>query len=177
MDLMSAAQLLGNLGEFLGSIAILVTLIYLAIQVKQARGESRSSLLQHRSDAARQLWAIESTSTDLQTALTAADQQLGREDGPMRKRLKELTSLDDTQTSMVIAHFSAHFFHRQTLFLSDLTESEREVLDHQLRHMFGGGAFRLCFDTLYEAHENGGGGFDRGFVDHVYQVLNDSPRA
>jgi hypothetical protein len=157
-------------------LAVLVTLIYLAVQVKQARAESRSTLLQHRSDAARQLWAIESTSPELQAALTAADQQLGRDERSMKARLKELTSLDDTQTSMVIAHFSAHFFHRQTLFLSDLDKAEREVLDHQLRHMFGGGAFRLCFDSLYQSHMTGGGGFDLGFVRHVYQVLNDAHR-
>jgi len=35
MSLMDTAQLLGNLGEFFGSIVVVATLIYLAIQVKQ----------------------------------------------------------------------------------------------------------------------------------------------
>jgi hypothetical protein len=35
MDLMSKAQLLGNLGEFVGAIAVVVTLGYLAVQVRQ----------------------------------------------------------------------------------------------------------------------------------------------
>ena len=35
MDLMSTTQLLGSLGEFIGSIAVLVTLIYLAAQIRQ----------------------------------------------------------------------------------------------------------------------------------------------
>jgi len=37
MDLMSTTQLLGSLGEFLGAIAVFITLIYLAIQVRHGR--------------------------------------------------------------------------------------------------------------------------------------------
>lgn len=37
MDLMSAAQLLGNVGEFVGAIAVVVTLGYLAVQVRHGR--------------------------------------------------------------------------------------------------------------------------------------------
>ncbi|NKC01241.1 MAG: hypothetical protein GKR90_22470 [Pseudomonadales bacterium] len=35
MDIQSTAELLGNLGEFIASIAVLITLIYLAVQIKQ----------------------------------------------------------------------------------------------------------------------------------------------
>ena len=34
MDLMTAAQLMGNLGEFIGSIGVVVTLVYLAVQIR-----------------------------------------------------------------------------------------------------------------------------------------------
>jgi hypothetical protein len=37
MDIMSTAQLLGNFGEFVGPIAILVTLVYLGIQVRKSQ--------------------------------------------------------------------------------------------------------------------------------------------
>lgn len=37
MDVVQIAELLGNVGEFLGSILVLVTLIYLALQVKQSK--------------------------------------------------------------------------------------------------------------------------------------------
>ncbi len=37
MDLMYTAQLLGNFGEFFGAIAVVVTLAYLAIQVRHSR--------------------------------------------------------------------------------------------------------------------------------------------
>jgi hypothetical protein len=37
MDAMATVQILGNLGEFLAAIAVLVTLIYVAAQVKQGK--------------------------------------------------------------------------------------------------------------------------------------------
>ena len=49
MSLMDVAQLLGNLGEFIGAIVIIATLIYLAMQVKQntnaLHAQSRQSVL------------------------------------------------------------------------------------------------------------------------------------
>ena len=35
MDLMDTAQLLGSLGEFVGAIAVVLTLVYLAFQIRQ----------------------------------------------------------------------------------------------------------------------------------------------
>ena len=37
MDLASTIQILGNLGEFIGSIAVLITLLYLTVQVRQSK--------------------------------------------------------------------------------------------------------------------------------------------
>jgi hypothetical protein len=42
MDLHSTAQLLGNLGEFVGAIAVVATLFYLAIQVRSRQRSRRS---------------------------------------------------------------------------------------------------------------------------------------
>jgi len=37
MDIQSAAQLLGNIGEFVGAVAVVVTLVYLAVQVRHSK--------------------------------------------------------------------------------------------------------------------------------------------
>lgn len=50
MDLMSTAQLLGNFGEFFGAIAVVATLGYLAIQIRQntrSNYVSRQQAVQH----------------------------------------------------------------------------------------------------------------------------------
>ena len=46
MDLMEIIQLLGNLGEFLGAFAVLATLLYLAIQVRDASRAAKFAAVQ-----------------------------------------------------------------------------------------------------------------------------------
>ena len=59
MSFMDIAQLLGNLGEFIGAIVIVATLIYLAMQVKQntnaLHAQSRQSVV---AGAQTELFAI-----------------------------------------------------------------------------------------------------------------------
>ena len=43
MDLMETAQLLGNFGEFFGAIAVVVTLAYLAVQLRQNTLSNKST--------------------------------------------------------------------------------------------------------------------------------------
>ena len=46
MDLMSTVQVLGNIGEFVGAIAVVVTLLYVALQLRQNTASVRSSAYQ-----------------------------------------------------------------------------------------------------------------------------------
>ena len=46
MDHLTFAQLLGNYGEFLGAIAVVVTLVYLTVQLRQNTSALRSSTWQ-----------------------------------------------------------------------------------------------------------------------------------
>ena len=55
MDHQAFAQLLGNYGEFLGSIAVFATLVYLAVQVRNTKSELRRSISQERAAASIQL--------------------------------------------------------------------------------------------------------------------------
>lgn len=57
MDLMSIAQLLGNFGEFVGAIAVVGTLIYLAVQVRQSRESLEANT--HAIDESRRLTRAE----------------------------------------------------------------------------------------------------------------------
>jgi hypothetical protein len=43
MDLMSTAQLLGSFGEFVGAIAVVATLFYLAVQVRHSKEATESN--------------------------------------------------------------------------------------------------------------------------------------
>lgn len=46
---------LGALGEVAGAIAVAVTLVYLALQVRHARRESETAVLESRASAVRDL--------------------------------------------------------------------------------------------------------------------------
>ncbi len=59
MDLMSTAQLLGNFGEFFGAVAVVATLIFVGIQVRQSTAASRLS----GSQAAMHSWITVSLAT------------------------------------------------------------------------------------------------------------------
>ena len=45
MDHLTFAQLLGNYGEFLGAIAVVVSLFYLAMQIRQAKLETDKKVI------------------------------------------------------------------------------------------------------------------------------------
>ena len=52
MDHLTFAQLLGNYGEFIGAVAVVVTLVYLAAQIRQNTKQLASSSLQALADRA-----------------------------------------------------------------------------------------------------------------------------
>jgi hypothetical protein len=161
---------LGALGEFVGSIAVLATLIYLTFQVREARAESRSNLLHHRSDAARDLWLGEASNPALVAAIVKGDRALGggREIDAV---LVERAGLTEEEARMVVNTFMANFFHRQTLHLSRLTDAERDTLDSQIPLLFSSGLARLWFENMDF------GGFDPSFVAHVEEIMSHSKSA
>jgi len=85
MTLMDTAQLLGNVGEFVGSIVIVVTLIYLAVQIRQnnqalranfeGQSLSRSYDLQLRYASDRQVAEWWARGADEFAELDSVDQQ------------------------------------------------------------------------------------------------------
>ncbi len=73
MDLMDTAQLLGNFGEFVGAIAVVATLGYLALQIRQNTRRTEESTA---SQEATTYQSLMSQIIELNRGL-AADQQLG----------------------------------------------------------------------------------------------------
>jgi hypothetical protein len=158
---------LGALGEFVGSIAVLATLIYLSFQVREARAESRASLLRARNDAARSLFLSEASNHELVTALVKGERALGTERA-MDAALVKHAGLTREEAKMVSSSFMANFFHRQTAYLSRLTDAERQTLDSQIETVLSGGLARLWFENMPRET------FDASFVAHVVEILSNS---
>lgn len=68
---------LGSIGEFLGSFAVLATLVYLAIQVRHARSEARRTAQVARSQGVRDSWLNRVQNPELLDAMIKAEQSLG----------------------------------------------------------------------------------------------------
>lgn len=68
---------LGSIGEFVGSLAVLATLIYLAIQVRHARSEARRTAQVARAHGVRQNWLNRAQNPELLDAMIKAEQSLG----------------------------------------------------------------------------------------------------
>ena len=78
-------QDLGSLGEFFGSIAVLATLIYLAMQTRQKTLAIRAQLDSARIGAIQEVLLSAATSTELQEAL--------EEDRVGRRRLSGVAAM------------------------------------------------------------------------------------
>jgi len=89
VDHQAVAQLLGNYGEFVGAIAVVVTLAYLAIQIRQQNLESQAKSLHDI------LWGFR----DAQAVF--ADQDVAELAGRML-HLESLDSLSDAEMLRVI---------------------------------------------------------------------------
>ena len=106
----------------------------------------------------------------LVAALVKGERALGAGRG-IDKVLVERAGLTAEEARMVVNNFAANFFHRQTLYLSRLTDEERDTLDRQIPLMFSSGLAGLWFENM------GFGGFDPSFVAHVQRIMSNSRSA
>ena len=72
----------GAIGQVLGSIAVFITLGYLAVQVRHARQEARRAISQSRGETLRQLYRQARQRTNLTPLTTKANAALGRQPSP-----------------------------------------------------------------------------------------------
>ncbi len=72
MDHQTFAELLGNYGEFIGSIAVLATLFYLALQIRQYKQSLRTSTAQANYQEVNRLNTMLASDPDLAEVLERA---------------------------------------------------------------------------------------------------------
>ena len=56
MDIVTASQILGNVGEFIGAIAVVVTLAYLAVQVRNSKEATDTNTRIIRANASKEVY-------------------------------------------------------------------------------------------------------------------------
>jgi hypothetical protein len=147
-------EAVGAIGQVLGSIAVFVTLGYLAVQVQYARQEVRRSVSQSRSQGARELALNHANNERLTSTYRKANAGLGA--GPMSPfvaTLMERSGLTAEEADGLWWEQLAIWQNRvQSISYSEeMTTGARIELDGILRLFYGGtGVTRLWYETVKE---------------------------
>ncbi len=137
---------LGALGEFFGVFALVATLIYLSIQVRQARNESANAVVEARTTGIIELHMGVAASDGLSAAMTKAMEATGSSVHPFTTALIE-RGLDHQEAQRVWQYFFSQWFHHLAQYQIS-TGEQRRGLDSGLRVVYGSGLGRLFWDKF-----------------------------
>ena len=139
-------EAIGAVGETLGSIAVLLTLVYLSFQVKHARSEFRHSIAQQRFDTHRSLTMAAVTSDDLARIMSALEEAWT----PTMDRLEELeeaANLTAVEKKKFREYQKAwHIYRVQTIAeIEQLSKDQRRAFDITTGHLYNTGITALWY--------------------------------
>ena len=135
MDLTSTAQLLGNLGEFVGAIAVVATLIYLAIQVRHSK-EATEANTRSMEVQSYQAWQI--ANLEINMAMS----------NPAQAQIVATGSLDPTKLTdeswlaFVMMHVAIMQMAQSTDYLYRAGSLDRELWESEMNRAAGILSFR-----------------------------------
>jgi len=140
----------GAIGQMLGSLAVFITLGYLAVQLRHARAEVRRSISQGRSAAVRELAIHRSDNVHLNLASAKAYLALGGlRDRPLIQRLLDAGLTNDEVGAVVWDQWAFWYYRQQTVSQIDqLPPGERAEFDIGARGAYGRSPVgRLWYET------------------------------
>ena len=132
----------------LGSIAVFVTLVYLAIQVKHARQDARRALGQGRGEANRDILALQCDER-INRLNDRANAVLGRPQYPFVSALMEQVGLTSEEATLLYWLEVARWSYRVQFIpnADELSPMERAQFDGAIRSGYGStGVSRLFYD-------------------------------
>ncbi len=168
MDHQAFAQLLGSYGEFIGSLAILVTLAYLSIQVRLARMQTQVNDRQTREFAMRDFQLNLAASDGLAAALVRAKEAIGEETGKgfVQKLVDQGVAHEDA--IRVFALYAGEFRNYANTYYTSRDEQQREANDWTIRFTYG----KTKLGALFWEHYSKPAGTTLGpFGAHVQRLL------
>ena len=139
-------EALGAVGEILGSIAVLFTLVYLSFQVKHARSEFRNSIAQQRFDTHRSLTMEAVHNDDLAGIMNALEEAWSPEMDRLEE-LEEAANLTSVEKRKFREYQKAwHIYRVQTIAeIEQLSEDQRRAFDTTTGHLYSKGVTALWY--------------------------------
>jgi hypothetical protein len=144
---------IGAIGQMLGSIAVFVTLGYLAVQVKHARQEAQRALSQGRGEAHRDLLA-QMRDARILAIQTKADAALGALPNAVAAAFVEQAGLTlEEANTMVLTQTAWWTFRLQIIpYVNELSPMERTAIENQIRGAYKrAGVARFYYERYIRA--------------------------
>ena len=140
------------IGQLLGSVAVFVTLGYLAVQVRHGRQETRRALSQSRGDGFRDMMSYE-IDPRLSGIAAKAGATLGAEMPSKIAAVMERSGLNPDEMRLMFWKEYGWWMYRVQLMAhaDDLSPMERHMFDNAVRNAYGRpGLGRLCYEDLFK---------------------------
>jgi len=139
---------LGNLGEAISGIAVLVTLVYLAYQTRQ-----NSKMLKQSLDAQTALMASENTDQGLQII---RDQMTNPGLARIVEKLRNAESIDVNDVPVAHAYMDAWFLRMENLITqAHLSGFDKKVVDHVVTSQINLYKQHAIFSNWWESRRSG----------------------
>ena len=130
---------IGAVGELLGATVVVITLIYLAAQVRHAREDVRRSINHSRSEINRNLLLTRTTNEILRNSHIKAFLNLGGELPVFVKTVIDKAGLTDEEAVVIYWEQLAWWQYRVEIFanVEELTEIQRSDFEQGIRESYG----------------------------------------
>ena len=141
---------IGAISEGLGALAVFVTLLYLAVQIRDARTEVARSARQNRSHAARELTLALALDERIGQILAKAHANLGGQLNPVSEAMTEKAGLTGDEANALIGYNLARW-HLQTQIIEDLQtlpSGVRVETENFIRVAYSDPASRLWYEAV-----------------------------
>ena len=140
----------GAIGQVLGSVAVFITLGYLALQVGHARREVQRSISQNRADAVRELLLNRANNERLTGLNSRANAGLKGQPLQFVTALIQRTELTEVEAYTLFSEQMAWWNYRSQViaYVDELPEGERIQFDAAIVRFFGHPVASLWYETL-----------------------------
>jgi hypothetical protein len=146
-------EAIGAIAELLGSLAVFLTLIYLAVQVRHARQDARRSVRQSRAEVSRERLRIRATDQRLNDLMVKAQDSFGDDvrSHPFIAALIEKAQFTPSDAWAVYMELNAEWQYRVQVVsnIEELSDGERLEFDNTVRAMYGK---RALTKAWYQTH-------------------------
>jgi hypothetical protein len=164
MPSLETAQWLGSIGEFLGSIAVLVTLVYLAIQTRHARAANEANIQWQGANASRDLatmWATSPQAVELLAEFGQPDSRIPDVDAGFDPRFFRYIKINQSIMETLQANL-----------VTSLSDEDRDLAVARVRQTINMPGFRATWPRLKSLQV-----FRGDFVTLVERVLGETSRS